>query len=240
MSIIHLAEADSTNSWLKQHRGELSHGDAVTADIQTAGRGRMGHEWLSDSGMLPLSVLLRNVRYPQFVTLAAAVAVCHVLDSLYEHPQQFGIKWPNDIVLNGRKLCGILCESAAGRDGIDIICGVGLNLCQSEEYFLSAGLPFGGSLKMMTGIAPDREHVAEQLCEAITEHCSRDFPELIGEYRSRCVTTGKEVLLISETGERRAFAEGIADNGHLICRDDSGSFEVYSGEVSVRGLYGYV
>lgn len=240
MRMIELSETESTNSWLKSHRAELDHGDAVTALRQTAGRGRMGHSWLSDKGMLPLSVLLKAPPSPETVTLCAGIAVCRALDSLFDTPQGFGIKWPNDIVLRGCKLCGILCESASEGDGIDIICGVGLNLCQSEEYFSENDLPHGGSVRLLTGLSPDRTELAARLAAEITECCSRGFFEFKEEYRRRCVTLGKEVRLIKNGTERIAFAVDIADNGYLLCRDESGVFAVSSGEVSVRGLYGYI
>lgn len=238
MSLIQLAEVNSTNSWLKAHRGELSHGDAVTALCQTEGRGRMGHTWLHSDGMLPLSVLLRGVPYPETITLAAGAAVCAVLEELSGEP--VSIKWPNDIILRSHKLCGILCESVAGCDGLDIICGVGVNLGQSEEYFRAAGIPHGGSLKSLLEKDADRELVALALVERISAYSQKCFDEIYGEYKSRCLTLGKQVRIIKNGAEHIAFAEDISANGHLICTDDSGRYEVSSGEVSVRGLLGYI
>lgn len=238
MRLIELDTVDSTNTWIKTNRKTLQNGDAVTALSQTAGRGRIGHTWLDSEGMLPISVLLRDPPYPGVITLSVSLAVCEVLCSLSDMP--ISIKWPNDILLDGYKLCGILCERAANGDSIDIICGVGLNLSQSEEYFKEAGIPHGGSIKQLTGIAPDRISVAAALQEKITEYSTRDFKSLREEYKRRCATLGKEVRLIEGGRECLAFAEDIAENGYLICRDDNGTFEVNSGEVSVRGLYGYV
>lgn len=240
MMLVHLQETDSTNTWLKLNRKSLSDGDAVTALRQTAGRGRIGHSWLDSEGMLPVSVLLRNPPYPETRTLTVSIAVCSALDSLYDVPPSFGIKWPNDIVLDGYKLCGILCESASDGDGIDIICGIGLDLCQSAEFFSEAGLPHAGSLLQLTGISPDREQTAQLIAEKVMEYSRYSFSELIGEYKSRCVTLGREVRLIRNGGEQTAYAEDIAESGHLICRNEDGRFEVSSGEVSVRGLYGYI
>ncbi len=236
--LIQLAEADSTNTWLKQHRRELSHGDAVTALRQTAGRGRQGHDWLGADGMLPLSVLLRNPPFVQYVTLAASLAVCDALEQLTN--QRMGIKWPNDIILRGCKLCGILCESTADGDGIDIICGIGVNISQSADFFCSAGIPHGGSLMSVLGISADREQLALLITERLLHYARLDFSVYREEYRSRSVTLGKEVLIISPNSEKTAFAEDIAANGHLICRSGEQRFEVNSGEVSVRGLLGYV
>ena len=236
--LICLAEVSSTNTWLKQHRGELSNGAAIIAERQTAGRGRTGHEWLDAEGMLPLSVLLRSPRYPQFITLGASLAVCEAVELLIGEP--LGIKWPNDIILRGHKLCGILCESVYFGESCDIVCGVGINLTQPQEYFIGAGLPYGGSLMMLTGKVPDRLSLAEMLCERIYEFSRKSFADVYEQYKSRCITLGKEVRVISPRGERTAKAVDIAPDGNLICSDKDGRFAGNSGEVSVRGLYGYV
>lgn len=236
---ITLDEVDSTNNYLKQHRAELPDGTLVTAGLQTAGKGRRGHEWLADCGMLPFSLLLKNPPHPDTVTLCAAVAVCGALEQLLPE-ESFGIKWPNDIILRGHKLCGILCESVCFGASMDIICGIGVNVSQTEDFFRSAGIPHGGSLKMLTGLEPDREALAEDISRRLYDHSRIGFPAIAKEYTEHCLTIGKQVLLIENGSERKAFAEGIAPNGFLICRDETGSFEVNSGEVSVRGLLGYV
>lgn len=238
MSLIQLAETASTNTWLKLHRAELSHGDAVTALRQTEGRGRMGHTWFDAEGMLPISVLLRDIPTPATVTLAAGAAVCAVLEELVGEPVM--IKWPNDIILRGHKLCGILCESAVSGDGLDIICGVGVNIGQPSEYFITSGIPHGGSLKSLLGADIGRNSLAEALTERITLYSVKPFDEIYSEYKAHCITLGKQVRIIKNGAEQVAFAEDIAANGHLICRDESGSFEVNSGEVSVRGLLDYI
>ena len=241
MTINHIAldEVDSTNNYLKQHRKELPDGTLVTAGLQTAGKGRRGRKWLADRGMLPFSLLLKDPPHPDTVTLCAAVAVCKSLEQLLPG-ESFGIKWPNDIILHGHKLCGILCESVCFGSSMDIICGIGVNISQTREFFQHAGIPHGGSLKMLTGIEPDRDTLAEDISKRLYEYSRQGFPAIAEEYTSRCLTIGKQVLLIENGKERPAFAEGIAENGFLVCRDENGSFEVNSGEVSVRGLLGYI
>ena len=171
-NIVHLDETDSTNTWIKQRLCELPDGTLVTAKRQTAGRGRMGHVWLDEQGMLPLSVLIKNPPYPAEITLCAAVAVCEALELSYTGVKpRFGIKWPNDIVLDGYKLCGILCESVCFGDRIDVICGIGVNLTQDAEFFARAGLPHGASLKMLTDFAPERESLAQSIAERLCGYC---------------------------------------------------------------------
>ncbi|MGN1340185.1 MAG: biotin--[acetyl-CoA-carboxylase] ligase, partial [Oscillospiraceae bacterium] len=213
---ITLDEVDSTNNYLKQHRSELPDGTLVTAGLQTAGKGRRGHGWLADRGMLPFSLLLKNPPYPETLTLCAAVAVCKSLEQLLPD-EKFGIKWPNDIILHGHKLCGILCESVYFGSSMDVICGIGVNISQTWDFFCNAGIPHGGSLKMLTGVEPDREALAGDIARRLYDYSRKGFPAVSEEYTKRCLTIEKQVLLIENGIQREAFAEGIAPNGFLIC-----------------------
>lgn len=241
MKLIELNEVDSTNSWIKRNRTQLSHGDTVTALIQTEGRGRQGHSWEGNSGMLPLSVLLRYDNSPASATLCAGLAVCRVLDSMLPNTVHATIKWPNDILVDGRKLCGILCESSFFGDRMELICGVGINLSQDEAYFIGKELPHACSLGMFTDDIPDRRELCLALSSEIERCCSMGFTALREEYISRCVNIGKQVRLLSSNDEKLAEAVDIAEDGSLICLDEKGErFTVSSGEVSVRGIYGYI
>lgn len=237
---ITLDEVDSTNNYLKQHRGELPDGTLVTAGLQTAGKGRRGHDWLADRGMLPMSLLLKQAPHPDTVTLCAGVAVCEALEQFLPG-ESLGIKWPNDIILRGHKLCGILCESVCFGSSIDIVCGIGVNLTQSAEFFERANIPHGGSVEMLTGVViENREQLAQDIAERLYSYTRTGFDAIREQYVARCLTVGKRIRIIENGNEREAFAEGIATNGFLICTDENGSFEVNSGEVSVRGLMDYI
>lgn len=237
---ITLDEVDSTNNYLKQHRGELPDGTLVTAGLQTAGKGRRGHDWLADRGMLPMSLLLKQAPHPDTVTLCAGVAVCEALEQFLPG-ESLGIKWPNDIILRGHKLCGILCESVCFGSSIDIVCGIGVNLTQSAEFFERANIPHGGSVEMLTGVViENREQLAQDIAERLYKYTREGFDAIREQYVARCLTVGKRIRIIENGNEREAFAEGIAPNGFLICTDENGSFEVNSGEVSVRGLMDYI
>ena len=135
----------------------------------------------------------------------------------------------------------IFCESVCFGSSIDIVCGIGVNLSQKPEFFEKAGIPHGGSIEMLTGqTIAERNALAGEICSKLYAYTREGFPAISEEYVSRCMTVGKKIRIIENGNEREAFAEGIAPNGFLICSDESGRFEVNSGEVSVRGLMDYI
>ena len=238
-NIIFLDEVDSTNNYIKKRCKELSDGDIVTARLQTAGRGRRGHDWAADEGMLPISILLKDPPERDNLTARAGLAVCEALEELCGGLSA-SIKWANDIIVSSRKVCGILCESVFFCDSANVIVGIGVNVSQDAEFFGAAGLPHAASLVMLTGSAPDRGELTQKIAERVIDRATMPFSECYGEYKRRIVNLGRQVKIITPTSERFAEAVDIAPNGFLICRDDNGTFEVSSGEVSVRGLDGYI
>lgn len=237
-NVIFLDEVSSTNDYIKARLGELSDGCVVTARVQTAGRGRRGHGWSASEGMLPMSILLKNPIERENLTARVGVAVCEAIESLC--PVTAAIKWTNDIIVDYHKVCGILCESVFVGDCPNVISGIGVNISQSEEFFLNAGLPHGGSLLMLTGTAPERGELLAAIAERVKIRATMPFSACYDEYKSRLINLNRQVRLISANGERAAVAVDVAPNGYLICRDEDGEFEVSSGEVSVRGINGYL
>lgn len=240
MEIIYLEEVDSTNNYLKAHCGGLSDGTAVTARVQSSGKGRRGHAWSSNEGMLPLSILFKNPIEYETLTARVGLAVCAAIEEMYDDPPEIGIKWPNDIIVSSHKVCGILCESMRFGASTVVICGIGINISQDENYFQENGLPNAGSLLMLTGTAPERDKLLKTVVRKVRELAAAPFSECLGEYRRRLVNLGKNVKILGADGERIAEAVDVAENGYLICRNENGLFEVSSGEVSVRGINGYI
>jgi len=240
-NLISLEEVDSTNNYLKAHCNELCDGTAVTARIQTAGKGRRGHTWSANDGMLPLSILLVDPPERETLTARAGLAVCGAIAEMYDNPPDIGIKWPNDVIISSHKVCGILCESVRFGASTAVICGIGINISQDGNYFREMNLPNAGSLLMLTGIAPEREALLEAVVREVRSRAAMPFANCLDEYRARLVNIGQSVKILSADGnERIAEAVDAAPNGYLICRDVNGFFEVSSGEVSVRGLNGYI
>ena len=210
---------------------------------------RRGRSFVSPAGQgLYLSVLLRP-RCPleevSALTAWTAVAVCNAVERVCG--VRPGIKWPNDVILDGRKLCGILteleleAESAALRH---VVVGVGINLTQTAADFGPEVAPVAVSLAQALGRAPRRAEMAAAVLAALDELYAA-FPAeraaWLERYRADCLTLGRTVRLLRAGEEEEAFAEAVDDAFALVVRRADGSREaVSSGEVSVRGLLGYV
>lgn len=235
--IFYLNETTSTNDWLRERCDALSDGTCVTAERQTLGRGRRGHSWDTAAGMLAMSVLLKDP--PDFMTLAARVGLA-VCDAIEELGIKAGIKWSNDIIIENRKVCGILCESVKKGECLNVICGIGVNISQSDDYFKDMGLPNAVSLKTVTNTEIPKKALCEKILEKVIIRSRQTFGECYEEYKARILNLGREVKLIRGNEEQLARAVDIAENGCLICENENGRFEVNSGEVSIRGKDGYL
>lgn len=243
------AVLDSTNTYLKElaQKG-APNGMAVIAEQQTAGRGRMDRQFQSPKGKgLYLSVLLRPDLPPERllpVTALAGVAVCGAVERLCgERP---GLKWPNDPVLHGRKLAGILTELTVDGDGkLALVLGIGVNVEQGREDFSPEVAEIATSLAM-EGFAISRETLAAAVLQELDEMyrvlLTGDLTDWLETYRRDCVNLGKSVQLLRPDGSREpAVALNIDEEFGLVVRLKNGAeTTVRSGEVSVRGLYGYV
>ena len=147
----YLPECGSTNAYVKEHFEEFGPVAAVYTQNQTAGRGRLGRSWVNAEGKaLYYTVAIKEpLAQPATLPLLASLAVRRQLQLRYGVDCQ--IKWPNDLLLNGKKIVGILCESVSygyQQQGRGILCGIGINLAQPQSYFDAADLPHGTSLAL--------------------------------------------------------------------------------------------
>lgn len=152
---------DSTNKWAATLAVDANnHGVVVLAHDQTAGRGQHGRRWLSPPGSSVLASLLLlpppALRRPVLLTAWAAVSVCETIRK--STGLEANIKWPNDVLIRGRKVCGILIEQGQGT-----VVGIGLNVNQTADMFAAADLPLAGSLAMFDGCSRDVKEIAKQL-----------------------------------------------------------------------------
>lgn len=242
-------EIDSTNDHLKRiARQGAAHGTVVIADHQTGGHGRRGRTFLSPEGVgIYLSLLIRpncSVNDLMHLTCATAVAMCEAVEEAAGFRP--GIKWTNDLVHGKRKLGGILTELGFTPQGqVDYaIIGVGINCCQQEEDFHPEIRHMAGSLAMVTGTPIDRSRVAASMMDALYRMdqilLSRK-EDILNRYRQNCITLNQEVSLVRGDEVRHGFALSVDEEGALVVRFADGHTEaVNSGEVSVRGMYGYL
>ena len=238
----------STNTELMAlARQGAAEGTVVLAGQQTAGRGRMGRSFQSPAGLgLYGSVLLRSS--PEDAPRIPALAATAVRRAIRRScGLSCGIKWPNDLVLNRKKLCGILTElewEAESGEFSCVIIGAGINVSQDEADFGPEVAPIAISLAQALGTAPDRTELAAQVIRSLNALYD-DFPAqnaaYLDHFRRDCLTVGNPIKVISGAGERIGTATGISDDFGLTVRWEDGSTETLtSGEVSVRGLYDYV
>ncbi len=210
------------------------HGTVLCSEIQTAGRGRLGRTFVSSEGGLYLSVLLKRkepLNELLHVTPMVAVAVRRAIRDLYP-TLQVDIKWINDLQLRGKKICGILTE-VAPQGGV--IIGIGIN-CNTQG-FPPELKDIAGSLREFCGMV-DTEALLRALLRRLAELDEGLFSrkaKWMEEYRQNCISLHRDVLLLSPTEQREAYAEDIGENGELLVRLPDGSREAVSmGEVSLR------
>ena len=242
-------ELDSTNDRLKiMARQGAPHGTVLIADRQTGGHGRRGRSFLSPEGVgIYMSMLLRPHCAPtelMHLTCATAVAMCEAVETAAGFRP--GIKWTNDLVFGKRKLGGILTELGLSPQGrVDfVIIGIGINCCQQEQDFDPSIRRIAGSLSMISGGPTDRSAVAAAMMESLQRMDSvllSGKQALLDIYRKDCITVGQDISLVRGDEIRHGHALDVDEEGALIVRFPDGHTEaVSSGEVSVRGMYGYV
>lgn len=244
-----LETVDSTNSACRRLAMEgAPDGTVVMSDCQTAGRGRRGRSFQSPAGMgVFFSVLWRPGCTPDRLfplTALSAVAVCRAIErTCGVRPQ---IKWPNDLVLSGRKVAGILTEMALeGESGLvdHAVVGIGMNVHQKAADFEGDVAQIATSLDAALGKTVCRGELAAALLEEM-DTLRREVLFAPGKwleaYRRDCLNIGKTVRLIGQDGQQQVTAVDIDEQfGLVVCHEDGTEETVRSGEVSVRGLYGY-
>lgn len=245
-SIYYFEETDSTNMQAKKLKDAV-HGTLVAAGRQTAGRGRLGRIWESAANDNIYMTLRLKPNIPvdkaPMLTLVMALSVVQALEDITG--MQGNIKWPNDIVVNKKKICGILTEMSADMTGIEyVVIGVGVNVNTKE--FPEEIRATASSLWAECGRRFDCAEIIARILERFEENYERftqkaDLTDLVDIYHSYLINRNKEVRVLEPGQEYNGYALGIDELGRLLVRVKDGKIEkVFAGEVSVRGLYGYV
>lgn len=241
-------ETDSTNIQAKRlAEAGVPEGTLVVTESQTAGKGRRGRSWVSPPGTgIWMSLVLKPQIDPakaSQLTLVAALAVAAGIEDACGLKGQ--IKWPNDIVMSGRKICGILTEMSTDKQAIRyVIVGIGINVNMTE--FPEEIARTASSLYLESGRFQDREIVTACILKRMEDYYQRfldtgDLSGLKREYESRLANLGRQVTVLEPGGQYGGLCRGITEGGELLVEKADGSVaQVMSGEVSVRGIYGYV
>lgn len=245
--IYYFDSIDSTNTKAKElaEEGHPS-GTLVVADRQTAGKGRRGRSWESPSGIgIFMTLMLKpeiNPNHASMLTLVAAMATTRAIRRVTGVPAM--IKWPNDIVMNGKKVCGILTEMSAQFDYINhIVIGIGINV--HNEDFPEEIAQTASSIYLESGQRIHRASLIEAFLEEFEDVYAEylkteDMEGLQKEYDAMLVNRGRQVRVLDPKEPFEGKAMGITKKGELIVDTWESRKLVSSGEVSVRGIYGYV
>ena len=247
-NVVYYDEIDSTNNRAKEAGdNKAPQGTLFVADMQVAGKGRRGRVWQSPAGS---SIYMTILLYPEIsplkapqLTLVMAIAVAEGIKEVTGLDTK--IKWPNDIVVNGRKICGILTEMSTEIDYINhVVIGAGINVNQDD--FPEDIRKTASSLKMELGKQVKRSELIAAIMKSFEKDYeifvkTEDLSGLQELYNSMLVNLDRDVKVLEPGNEYEAHALGINKTGELIVRTAEGEEkEIYAGEVSVRGLYGYV
>lgn len=246
--VVYFPQTDSTNLQAKTAGEQGSpHGTLFVADRQTAGRGRRGRGWESPAGEnVYMTLLLR----PEFSPAKASMLTLVMALSAAEGIQQAcgiqpAIKWPNDLVVNGKKICGILTEMNAEVDYIHyVVIGIGINVNQAE--FPEEIQETAASLKNEAGIDMDRGEIVARILEKFEKNYeifieTEDLSRLQEDYNQRLINRDQDIKVLDPKEAYTAHARGINERGELVVETSDGEIrKIFSGEVSVRGVYGYV
>ena len=240
--LIVLKSTDSTNNELKRlaRDGEES-GTVICAYTQTAGRGRFGRQWKSDKGGLYFSIFLRADLPPSdiaSITLASGYAVCLAIRKYTGLDAK--IKWPNDIIIDNKKVCGILTEIAAQSDRLDyIVTGIGINVNNSE--FPEEIKNKATSIFTETGKLTDKSiffgKVLAYLDKVLTSFLISISIDDMEDFKKLCATLDREVSVQRGGNVITGKAVDITPKGELVIKTDDGEMNISSGEVTVQGIY---
>lgn len=247
-SLLYEDSVGSTNDCLKEMAAQgAENGCVLASDRQTAGKGRLGRTWVSPAGEnIYFSILLRPAYAPEKaspVTLVMGLSVCQAVREAAGLPAM--IKWPNDVVVDGRKVCGILTEMKAVPGRIEyVIIGTGINVHQRDfapeiaDKAVSVDLAAGRRISRGSILAEVLARFAENY-ETFCE--TEDLSGLTEAYNDLLINRGRRVRIEDPRGAYEAVSQGICPDGSLSVALPGGEIrEIMSGEVSVRGIYGYV
>ena len=243
-NIIHFNTLESTNDYLKQVGNDVVEGTVAISEEQTKGKGRLGRVWESKVGDgIWMSIILKPDIMPYkapFITLIAGASVVKALNNLGVNAQ---IKWPNDIIINNKKICGILTELSAEIERINyVVLGIGMNV-KNEDF--DSELKNKATSLHKEGYELHRVDIVKEIFYQFEllykKYLDNDKEEVLNICRDYSAILNKEIYIIRNDEKELVKCIDVNEGGNLLVKNSSGQVkEIISGEVSIRGVKGYV
>jgi BirA family transcriptional regulator, biotin operon repressor / biotin---[acetyl-CoA-carboxylase] ligase len=241
-NFIYADEIDSTNSLLLDKKNKFnSNGTVLLAEKQNKGRGRKDRAWYSAKGQnLTFSILLTNKKFDSnelnFINFVSCISVAVAIESLFQIKTE--LKWPNDVLSEGKKLAGILLESSSQGDKIDrVVIGIGINVNQTQfqgQYNIE---PTSIKIEAASDIQVNREMFLAEVLNIFESELSKienDKKSILNEYRHRCSMIGARISVSDGTSSKNGIFEDIDENGFILLRTKNKTETIHSGDVTLR------
>ena len=226
-----LDTVDSTNTFAKE---KLLNKDylVVISEQQTAGRGRQGKEWYSpNAGNIYMTIKFRD-KNPAPLSLIIGLLISEAMDSVSGQKINAGLKWPNDLLINKKKICGILIESEMSADEVEFIVGIGIN------YSLPKKESWWGEIGELADILP-REKLMNSILQNIIDYKENGYKNWKDAWEKRCMHIGIELKALSNNQKETDIGifNGINEEGKMLLQTERGLKIISSGECSIKGIY---
>lgn len=239
-NFIYAEEIDSTNKYLmSRDKGQLINGTVVLAEKQTQGKGRKDRVWYSapDSN-LTFSILLTKEKLlfknPNLINFAASLAVANAIENLFQ--LKTDLKWPNDVLINGKKTCGILIESASQSGKIErLVLGIGVNVNQNSFQGTFNYPPT--SIRIELGKSVEREKLFAEILnnlEELFEKLKSDKNTLMEDWKQKCRMLGNRITITENETEKYGIFYDVDENGFLLLQTKDGIEKIHFGDVSLH------
>ena len=226
-----LDTVDSTNTFAKDKQ-LLKKFLIVISEEQTAGRGRQGKQWYSpDSGNIYMTIKFKD-KNDAPLSLIIGLLISESMDYVSGKKINAGLKWPNDLLINNKKICGILVESEIVNNEVEFIVGIGIN------YSLPKKESWWGEIGNLAEILPREKLINSILC-AIISYAENGYPNWLAAWENRCIHIGDELKVISNNNqdEEVGIFQGINEEGKMLLKTSSELKSISSGECSIKGIY---
>ena len=231
LDIYFLETIDSTNAFARKHQLKKPI-LIVLSEQQTAGKGRHGKTWHSpESGNIYLSIKYQVKSMVPAMSLVIGLLIAEALDETSGQKMNAQLKWPNDLLLENKKICGILIESEIGQDNIELTIGIGIN------YSIPKKESWWGDLGELADVLP-REKLINAILKKIINYKEHSYPDWQKGWEKRCLHQDIEIsILTSQQKEIKGIFRGVDNEGKMLLETNNGIQSISSGECSIKGLY---